>query len=343
MFASAASAQEARISNATLQTRSAASGLEPAIRLVLAAQAAPAWIGYSVPIVAGSHYSCCNHGDNCCGGCSLESKSGVNMSNADESRSTKLEGAARLLVLLRVEQNVIGKVRSFTDDCALDAGGLPVYWLTDVQPPQSVAFLTARMNQPDDPRDTRKRRSSVMAAIALHADESADRALEGFLSVGRPEETRKQAAFWIATARGRHGYEVLRRMVKEDASDAFREHAVFALTQSTEPEAIDTLIRVARDDRSARVRGQALFWLANKAGKKAEAAITTAIEQDPNTDVKKKAVFALSQLPRDEGIPLLIQVARTNQNPAVRKQAMFWLGQSNDIRALEFFEQVLKR
>ena len=72
-------------------------------------------------------------------------------------------------------------------------------------------------------------------------------------------------------------------------------------------------------------------------------AISAAIEDDPDTDIKKKAVFALSQLPKDQGVPMLIQVAKTNRNPAVRKQAMFWLGQSNDPRALDFFEQVLKR
>jgi HEAT repeat protein len=59
--------------------------------------------------------------------------------------------------------------------------------------------------------------------------------------------------------------------------------------------------------------------------------------------VKKKAVFALSQLPKDEGVPKLIEVAQNNHNPAVRKQAMFWLGQSNDPRALAFFEKVLSQ
>ena len=72
-------------------------------------------------------------------------------------------------------------------------------------------------------------------------------------------------------------------------------------------------------------------------------AITGAIENDPDTEVKKKAVFALSQMPKDEGVPKLIEVAKTNHNPEVRKQAMFWLGQSNDPRALDFFEQVLSR
>jgi HEAT repeat protein len=58
--------------------------------------------------------------------------------------------------------------------------------------------------------------------------------------------------------------------------------------------------------------------------------------------VKRQAVFALSQLPRGEGVTRLIDVAKNNRNPAVRKQAMFWLGQSQDPRALAFFEEVLR-
>jgi hypothetical protein len=46
-------------------------------------------------------------------------------------------------------------------------------------------------------------------------------------------------------------------------------------------------------------------------------------------------------MPKEEGVPRLIDVARTNKNVEVRKQAMFWLGQSNDPRALKFFEEIL--
>ena len=98
---------------------------------------------------------------------------------------------------------------------------------------------------------------------------------------------------------------------------------------------------MAREDGSPHVRGQALFCLAQKAGPRAENAIAGAITNDPDTEVKKKAVFALSQMPKDEGIPKLIEVAEKNKNPEVRKQAMFWLGQSEDSRALAFFEKVL--
>ena len=73
----------------------------------------------------------------------------------------------------------------------------------------------------------------------------------------------------------------------------------------------------------------------------AAAAILEAIDRDPDTDIRKRAVFALSQLPKDESIPKLIEVAKNNKNAAVRQQAMFWLGQSNDPRALKFFEDVL--
>jgi hypothetical protein len=51
----------------------------------------------------------------------------------------------------------------------------------------------------------------------------------------------------------------------------------------------------------------------------------------------------LSQLPKDEGIPQLMHVADTNSNPVIRKEAIFWLGQSNDPRALQYLEAVLKR
>jgi HEAT repeat protein len=48
-------------------------------------------------------------------------------------------------------------------------------------------------------------------------------------------------------------------------------------------------------------------------------------------------------MPHEEGVPKLIQVAQNNKNAEVRKQAIFWLGQTNDPRALEFFEKILTK
>lgn len=117
--------------------------------------------------------------------------------------------------------------------------------------------------------------------------------------------------------------------------------ALSALAMHATAAVVPPLVEFAKNDSRKKIRGEALFWLAQRAGREAVATITGAVDNDPDTDVKKKAVFALSQLPKDEGVPKLLDVARNNRNPAVRKQAIFWLGQSNDPRALAFFEEVL--
>jgi HEAT repeat protein len=188
-----------------------------------------------------------------------------------------------------------------------------------------------------------RKSDGATAALAMHADPSADQALEELVKTSQPEQVRRQAIFWLGNARGQRGFEIVSRVVREDPSDKIREHAVFALTQNKDPRGLEVIASVAHNDKSPHVRGQALFWLAQRAGQKiAESAINDAIANDPETEVKKKAVFALTQMPGGEGVPLLIRVVRTNKNPEVRKQAMFWLGQSKDDRALSFIEEVLK-
>jgi HEAT repeat protein len=247
-------------------------------------------------------------------------------------------------VLFRLEAKQVDRIRVASEDCNLDVGGLPFLWLTGVKPAESVALLTTYVQGSGFERhEHHDIGHGALTAIALHADESANRAMESFVKPDQRDELRRQAAFWFGAARGKEGLNTLQRMAKNDPSSDVRAHVAFALSVSHEPGAIEEMIRLAHDDSSSHVRGQALFWLAQKAGKKAVGTITGAIENDPDTDVKKKAVFALSQLPKDEGVPKLIEVAQTNRNPEVRKQAMFWLGQSNDPRALRFFEQILSK
>ena len=339
-------AQEARLVNAKMQTRAVAS-LEKEFQALVRDQAEAAWIGYAVPVVTGNHRICCYSSEDRNkpaairqGRCKLEGRDeGMNFQNNDEDER---ESPSQILVLFRVADQSVGKIRVFTDDCELDAGGLPVHWLTDVKPKESINLLASFVGGTGEKAERRKSEAAI-TAIALHADAAADPTLATFVEPKRPEEVRKNTAFWLGNVRGRNGYEVLRRMVRDDPSDKVREQCVFALHVSKVPEAVNTIIDLARTDKNAHVRGQALFWLSQKAGQKAATAIADAIENDPETDVKKKAVFALSQLPKDEGVPKLITVARKNRNKEVRKDAMFWLGQSNDPRALSFFEELLTK
>jgi hypothetical protein len=339
-------AEMPRIDNAKLETRAVAASFAATFHEIAEKAEKPQWVGYSVDEVAGEHNMCCGNyrDDGGCGTCRLENDHGRTNGSTYTNGTVKLEGSRQLVVLFRLEAKQVMRVRVASNDCTLDAGGFPVVWLTGVKPAESVAFLETFVRKADfEGHGEYQPGREALTAIALHGDPSADRALESFVNPDQREELRRQAAFWMGAARGKAGLNALLKMAKTDPSSDVRSHVAFALSVSHEAGALEEMIRMAHDEASSHVRGQALFWLAQKAGKKAVGTITGAIENDPDTDVKKKAVFALSQLPKDEGVPKLIEVAQTNRNAEVRKQAMFWLGQSNDPRALEFFEKVLSK
>ncbi|MFN2385857.1 MAG: HEAT repeat domain-containing protein [Thermoanaerobaculia bacterium] len=345
--AGASSAQPARLINARVEQRSGA-GLEKAVRGA-AQPGNPRWIGYAVPALDGRRHMCCypslRHLDTpCAGRCLLEEEGrGSNFISMDGKDCVPRDGGSDVYVLMRAESGRVDRIRAFSGDCELDAGGLPFVWLTDVDLAESVALLERYATDPEMQKKKRKRSGEpALSVIAAHGHAAADAALERFTAPPHPGELRMQAAFWLGNSRGRRGYEVLRRLARDEKDEDVRSHLTFALSQSSVPEAVPALIEMAGSDRSGEVRGQALFWLAQKAGEKAAGAIDTALEDDPDTEVKKKAVFALTQMPRDEGIPHLIRVAREHRNPEVRKQAIFWLGQSKDPRAFEFIRQVLE-
>jgi hypothetical protein len=350
-----AAVQGPRIENGTVNSQPAGSPFAASFRTLVSSQAGIAWIGYAVPVLDRDRTMCCfESGDTvvtgsasgCCGGCHLENSGGTRYSTRSAPAATasgpiKLEGPDRMVVLFRVAGQQIDRVRVFSEDCRLDAGGRPVQWLENVPPAESIALLESLTDLDGDPR--RRITDGAITAIALHLDGAADASLERLMAPGKPDAVRKKVTFWLGNSRGRRGFDALRRVMREDPSVDVRKSAIFGLSQSSVPETLDTLANIARADSEPRLRSEALFWLAQKAGRKVSATIAERIDQDPDTDVKKKAVFALSQFPKDEGVPLLINVARTNRNTEVRKQAMFWLGQSNDPRAIDFFAEVLRK
>ncbi len=355
----AVAAQQPRITNGRIVPQPAASPLAQSFRSLVASQNEVAWIGYMVPVVESERIMCCFGGDNgtwingqivndghgCCRACRLEpAADGTSMATrapaGTAANVVRLEPSDRMVVLFRIVDRAVERIRVFSEDCELDAGGRAITWLEGVRAADSVALLETFATAADGRRD--RTLDGAITAIALHGDAAADASLERLVATNQPEAVRKKVTFWLGNARGARGLATLRRVLQSDPSGEVQKSAVFGVSQSREPGAQDILLGLARNDANPRIRSEALFWLAQKAGTKVAAAITERIEQDPDTEVKKRAVFALSQMPKDEGVPLLINVARTNTNPAVRKQAMFWLGQSKDPRAVEFFAEILK-
>jgi len=344
-------AQKPNVTNAKITELSAAQGLKQAIATILSQQQGPLWIGYKIPAAAKERTMCCWNsssdsraaGKSCCLGCRMDSYGGGSFSGTD-SNCAPPEPVPYAFVLLRAVDKQISKVRVFSADCPLDFAGLPLYWLSDVKPEESIALLMGMVSPADAVHDDDRRvTNQAVMAIAYHDVPAADQALEQLIQPNQPERLREKVAFWAGVERGKAGFALLHKYVVNDQDDRFREKGTFALSQSHEPGAIQDLIGMARHDVSSRVRGQAIFWLAQIGGRKEATQITDAIENDPDTEVKKRAVFALSQIHDGEGVPLLINVAKTNKNPAVRKQAIFWLGQSHDSRALDFLEEILSK
>ncbi|HEV8177760.1 MAG TPA: HEAT repeat domain-containing protein [Gemmatimonadales bacterium] len=130
-----------------------------------------------------------------------------------------------------------------------------------------------------------------------------------------------------------------RRGVCGDCSDG-----ITVRDNSVEWQADCESLRLARAPKvSEDTRSKAVFWLSQAAGEAAGAALDSIVHDDRgDREIRKKAIFALSQRSNDEGVPVLIKIARANSDPELRKTALFWLGQSEDPRALDLFEELLR-
>jgi HEAT repeat protein len=288
------------------------------------------WVGYSVPAI--SKFS---SGWNSSRVAYLEGN-GNAITNESEGSNQSSDHA---VILLRIAEGAIMKLRVESPERDLDAGGLRFMWLNGVEADDSVHVLTDLARQ----IDARRLRDSAVFAISVHQSNTATTALVGLAGPGSDIELREKAAFWLANQRGHDGFVAVQRLAREDADPKFREKLAFDLTLSKDPEALNELIRMAHEDTSPQVRKQAQFWMANKGGKRVTEDLRTIAINDPNEQIRKSAVFALSRLPGDEAATQLIAMADSSKDPVVRRQAIFWLGQSNDPRALEYLTKLLKQ
>ncbi|MFL6198773.1 MAG: HEAT repeat domain-containing protein [Thermoanaerobaculia bacterium] len=291
----------------------------------------PVWVSWTVPVIEGHGYSCCFTRDWKPGPCQLETKNQSWGSSSDDPRTDPY-----LTVLVRLQDGKVERIRSVSASCPLNAGGRRFLWLEGVQPEESVRFLTelVKRNEVDE---------EGLDALALHRNAGALTALSDFATSTRYRpDLREHALFWLGEARGREGYEVVMRVLREDKDDDIREKALFALSESPVSEAGEVLVRTARADRSPGVRSQAMFWLSQIDHPQAPATILEAIAKDADPEVREQGVFALSQLPKGKGVPLLIKLGRESRDREVRKQALFWLAESEDPEAVKFLEKMLE-
>lgn len=268
LLTAASAAAQGRITNARTETRSAAQGLDREVRAVLSRSGAT-WFGYRVPMVAGPRQMCCydtiSSDQTCCGICRLESGSGVSMTTGDSlSRGSRitLEPPTEFLVLARAEGNAIVRVRMFTPDCDVDASNMPLVWLNDVKPDESVAWLTSLIGATSTHSEYRSRVAKpALSALAVHATRSALTTLVRLAREDRDTKMRSDALFWLAQRAGQEAVATITEAIERDPETEVKKRAVFALSQLPKDEGVPKLIEIARTHRNPEVRKQAFFWL----------------------------------------------------------------------------------
>jgi hypothetical protein len=263
LLAAAPAFAQSNIRNADLQARPA--GDLARTFEALAGEAGPIWIGYSVPAHDPDWNACCyNNGNTCCGRCALErTPSGESIAIGSEGRSAAVPlETADLLVLFRVVDRQVEKVRAFSGSCEIDAGGRRVYWLTGVEPAASVRLLgsLARSAVKSGEKKNRVADGAVMA-LSAHGEASAVETLIQIARAGESSHARGQALFWLAQRAGQKAAATIVDAIDNDPDTDVKTKAVFALSQLPKDEGVPKLIEVARTNRNRKVRQQAVFWL----------------------------------------------------------------------------------
>ncbi len=316
----------------------------------------PVWLMWRVPMVAGDRDLCSS---------SYNERSGYSRGHmmdwnppglvtpgsgmpriAPPTGPVPLEAGTGLLVLVRIVDGGVERVRTLADDCPIDAGGRTVQWLGGVTPAESLRFLDGltRVDCTDRlPYESRRNMAnSALTAISLHRDAAADAILDRIAGAEGDRDLRRQAAAALGSARGAHGFATLKALIAAEKDLDQRRSLVGALGLTREPGTVDALRTLARDA-DARIRAEAVYWFIQRGGPAVIAEALKVIDTDTDDAVKKRAVSGLARLPANDSVSPLLQLARTSAHAVVRKDAVSALTNSKDPRAMAFMEELIKR
>lgn len=233
-----------RVTNGDVHQAAAPTPFTRASLDALATETGTAWLAYAVPLVDGDRWICDGISD------------GRSM-GAQLNTTMMLEGPRRLWVLYRLDAGGVDRIRIASENCTLDAGGLPLHWLPSVSPAESVSVLASFLTD----AASRRVADGALTALAMHRDPAA---LERLLTAARDGATthlRGQALFWLSQRAGEKAIGAISSAITNDPETEVKRRAVFALSQLPKDEGVPRLIDVARSNPNPAVRKQAMFWL----------------------------------------------------------------------------------
>ena len=235
-------AQQPRLINGRLETHAVTGGLLRDFQAVVAHLAQPTWIGYAAPVAESDNFMC---------------DGSYNVRYSSTTAPVHLEPSTLFFVLYRVEQGQVVRIRSYSEDCPLDAGGKAVHWFTGVSATDSLALLGTFIT----PAATNRMADGAVSAIAMHAGAPALDTLVGLARDNASPKVRGQALFWLGQRAGQKAVGTITAAMEQDPDTEVKKKAVFALSQLPKDEGVPLLIQAARTNKNPAVRKQAMFWL----------------------------------------------------------------------------------
>src|ERR1700722_16633687 len=176
------SAQQPRVTNTQFHSGPLSLGLSATVDRFRHSNS-PLWLGYAVQALPRTHLSACSSWtgssqveDGCCNEYRLEDSSD-NLNSSDRNDSTN----PTFYVLLRIDPGAIERVRLAPAGCTLNAGGLPMEWLTDVQTEDSVVFLGQIAAKHTESKHDKMADESLVA-LSMHATPKATEVLASLAS-----------------------------------------------------------------------------------------------------------------------------------------------------------------
>jgi hypothetical protein len=247
-------AQQPNFVNARVVSRAAQPDVARAIADITKTQVDPAWIGYAVPALNNDSFG---RNDGWSERCRLEQQRIDPATNAPVQGPIRLEPAPNVMVLVRLQASEIRRVRTLSGDCQVDAGGLQVYWLGDVNAAQSVEFLKTLVVNPALNNAARDHSDSALSAMALHRDAAASAAILDLAKNSAPR-LRQRALVWIARRAESQAIGIISQAIDNDPDVEVKKQAVAALAQLPKSEGVPLLIKLARSHTNPVVRKQAM-------------------------------------------------------------------------------------
>lgn len=238
-----ASAQTPRLSNGRLENHALSAGLAKDLPALAATLAEPTWIGYAQPLIAGEH-EMCDYWNN-----------GTRYSQSTDP--IRLEPANFFFVMFRVEDKQITRIRTYSANCPLDAGGKAVHWFTSVPVNESVGYMKTFMGA----NAVRRMNDSAVTVLALTEGQQPLNELVALAANGATASIKGNALFWLAQRAGQKAVGTITAAIENDPDTEVKKKAVFALSQLPKDEGVPLLIQQARANKNPAVRKQAMFWL----------------------------------------------------------------------------------